>query len=72
MSRRDIFIAIACILAIVGAGTFIYLTQFTTRTANEILHVGIGQAMAEETAKVLNGKGTVLVIDMESIKGPGA
>ncbi len=70
MSRKEQVIAIFCVLATIVAGISIYLTQFANKSANKMLHVAIGQTMAEQTAKVLNGKGKILIIDMESSKAP--
>ncbi len=70
MSGKERVIAIFCILATIAAGISIYLTQFAQKSNNEILHVGVGHAMAEQAAKVLNGKGKILIIAMETAKVP--
>jgi len=68
-ARRTALIVLA--LAAIGAsGYSIYRTQFAKPTINEGLHRTIGHVMAEETARLLNSTGRVVVIAMERKKAP--
>lgn len=50
-------------LAIIGVAAWsIYRTQFNAPKYNVMLHEGIGRALAEETARILDGKGEVVGI----------
>jgi hypothetical protein len=69
-SKKQIFLLAVCAIAILGAGLSIYFTQFRRPAVHEALHIGIGNAMATETARVLGGKGKILAIIMESQKTP--
>lgn len=62
---------IVLLLAAIGAsGYSIYRTQFAKASINEGLHRTIGHVMAEETARLLNSTGRVVVIAMERSKAP--
>ena len=56
--------------AIGGSGFWIYRTQFVKAPFNEGLHRTIGRVMAEETARLLNNTGRVVVIALERDKAP--
>ena len=61
----------ALLLAVIGASGFsIYRTQFVKEPFNEGLHRTIGRVMAEETARLLNNTGRVVVIAIEWDKAP--
>jgi len=60
----------ACIAVISGCLAWIYFTQFAPPEANAALHQGIGQVMAEETSKLLEHKGRVMIVTMETSKAP--
>jgi len=62
---------IALLVAAIGAsGYSIYRSQFAREPINEGLHRTIGRVMAEETARLLNNTGRVVVIAMEQSKAP--
>ena len=62
---------IVLLLAAIGASCFwIYRTQFVKEPFNEGLHRTIGRVMAEETARLLNNTGRVVVIALERDKAP--
>jgi|SRR6185503_20662468 len=62
---------IALLVAAIGAsGYSIYRSQFAREPINEGLHRTIGRVMAEETARLLNNTGRVVVIVMERSKAP--
>lgn len=68
-TRRTALIVL--LLAAIGAsGFWIYRTQFAKEPINEGLHRTIGRVMAEETARLLNSTGRVVVIAMERRKAP--
>jgi len=70
MNTKQVWLAVGCALAVLGAGISIYFTQFRKPAIRETLHLGVGQMMATETARVLGGKGTVHAIIMEFKKAP--
>jgi len=62
---------IVLLVAAIGAsGYSIYRSQFVREPINEGLHRTIGRVMAEETARLLNNTGRVVVIAMERSKAP--
>jgi hypothetical protein len=62
---------IVLLVAAIGAsGYSIYRSQFAREPINEGLHRTIGRVMAEETARLLNNTGRVVVIVMERSKAP--
>jgi len=67
---RRIALIVFLLAAIGGSGFWIYRTQFAKEPINEGLHRTIGRVMAEETARVLNSTGRVVVIAMERHKAP--
>src|SRR5262245_3544199 len=68
--NKQLFIVIGCVLAIVVAGISIYFTQFRKPAVNETLHLGVGRAMARETANLLSKGGNVVALVMDSSKTP--
>jgi hypothetical protein len=55
------------VLAIVGSSLWIYFVRFAAPNFNVPLHRAVGRVMAEETAKLLNNRGKIVVI---AIDGP--
>ena len=70
MNTKQVWLLIGCALAVLGAGISIYFTQFRKPAVRETLHIGVGNVMATETARVLGGKGTIHAIIMEPKKAP--
>lgn len=62
MEKKQTALAVGAILAIVGSLAFIYFTQFATPRVNVTPLESLGFAVAEETAKLLNGQGRVVVV----------
>jgi ABC-type sugar transport system substrate-binding protein len=67
---KQTFLAALSLAVIAGCGAWIYFTQFAGPKTNDVLHIGVGQALAEETAKVLGGKGKIMVVTIDSGKFP--
>src|ERR1044072_620302 len=58
------------LLAVFAVAAFIYFVRFRHPALNEALHIGVGNAMAIETARVLGSKGKILAIVIDSSKTP--
>ncbi len=69
-SKKQWLVGGVCVAAIALSGIWIYFTQFATPDYNEPLHQGIGQVMAEETAKLLTNHGRIVILSMETGKAP--
>lgn len=67
---RRIALIVFLLAAIGGSSFWICRTQFAEEPINEGLHRTIGRVMAEETARLLNSTGRVVVIAMERDKAP--
>jgi len=65
---KQIIVAGVSISTIVASLASIYFTQFASRGTDLALHRGVGQVMAEETARLLGDKGKVIVMAID----PGA
>ena len=66
MSRAKSFlIGALCLVVIAGAGSSIYRTQFAAPKFNLALHQSVARALAEETARLINDSGKVVVIAIE-------
>src|SRR5213592_378479 len=57
--------AMLCLAAIGGSVFWIYRTQFAAPKFNLTLHRAVGRALAQETAKLLNQTGKVVVITID-------
>ena len=67
---KTVLIAIGCVLAIAGSAFWTYRTQFAAPKFNVVLHQAVGRAMAEETSRLLEGKGKVVLVAMVFAKVP--
>jgi hypothetical protein len=67
---RQAALVIFLLAAIGASGFWIYRTQFANPPISERLHRAIGRVMAEETSRLLNSTGRVVVIAMERNKAP--
>lgn len=67
---RQVLVAAASVLTIIGSSLWFYFSQFAKPLHNEALHLGIGRAMAEETSKLLGHKGHIVIVAMETSKVP--
>jgi hypothetical protein len=65
-SRRKTGIALGCIVVIAASGWWTWRTQFARPKAQEELHRMIGRVMAEETIRVLDGRGKILLIAIDT------
>lgn len=62
---KPLLIGALCLALIAGAGFSIWRTEFAAPKFNLALHQAVARAMAEETVKLLNGTGKVVVIAIE-------
>ena len=67
---KQTLLAAGCVLAIAIAGISIYFTQFNRPTLNETLHLGVGRAMAQETANLVGKQGKIVAVIMDLNKAP--
>jgi hypothetical protein len=63
-------LVVVCLAVIAGAGLWTYRTQFATPEFNVELHRAVGRVMAEQTTRLLDNKGKIVVITMETAKVP--
>ena len=67
--KRGLTVA-TCVVVIAACCVWIYRTQFKTAKYNVGLHQRTGEVLAEQTAKLLGGKGKVVVIAIEVKEWP--
>jgi len=67
---KEILIAGASLAAIIGSGVWIYFTQFAQPAFNVVLHESVGEVLAQETAKLIQSNGQVVIITMDTTKVP--
>src|SRR2546422_78551 len=65
---KKVALAIGSILAIAGSSLWIYTHHFAAPKINVPLHQAVGRVMAEETAKLVNNQGRIVVIAIETAK----
>ncbi len=69
-SKKSLIVAVA-ILTIIASVVFIFATQYQgTPKRDKKPYIAIGEVMAEETAKLLNNQGQVVVVDMDIRQWP--
>ena len=68
MKVKQLLLAILCLAVIATCVVWTWRTQFAAPKFNVALHVGLGQVMAEETARATHGTGKVVVVTLD----PGA
>lgn len=66
MNTKEVITAAACLLIILGSGVWIYKTQVKAPEINTALHRGVGERLATETVRALDGQGTVLIVNLEA------
>src|SRR5258706_6760041 len=69
-SKKRVVIITSLLLVIVGAGVWIYFTEFAGPSLNEALHTGVGVVMADETAALLGKRGQIVIVAMDTSKAP--
>src|SRR5438874_9602396 len=67
---KQALLIVGCLIAIVVAGASIYFSQFRKPAMNETLHLGVGRALANETANVLGKGGKIVALVMDFSKTP--
>ncbi len=63
---KKIALAVGSILVIAGSSCWIYARHFAAPKINVPLHQAVGRVMAEETAKLLDHHGKIVVIAIET------
>lgn len=63
--KRALIVTV-CLLAIAGAGVSIWNQWRGPRVAQEALHLGVGQRLAEEVAAVVGPSGRLVVVTLET------
>ncbi len=68
--KKKPLVTVVAVLAIVASLTWIYMTQCQSNTPKVNLNpfLAVGQVMAEETAKLLDNKGEVVIVAMDTKK----
>jgi hypothetical protein len=69
-TRKQAFIAASAVLAILASAAWIYWFEFGSLTQNARLHQAVGQVMAEETSRVVDHRGKIVVITMDNRTAP--
>lgn len=69
-SSKQALVVVLCVIAVIAASVSIYFTEFHKPAVNETLHLGVGRAMANETANVLGKPGKVVALVMDFTKVP--
>ena len=67
---KKIVVAVGSLLVITGSSLWIYFRHFAAPKVNVPLHQAVGHVMAEETAKLLNNQGRIVIIAIETAKDP--
>src|SRR3954447_19140975 len=67
---KEILIAGGALAAIIGSGLWIYFTQFAQPAFNVVLHESVGEVLGQETAKLIQSNGQVVIITMDTSKFP--
>src|SRR5262245_55165885 len=70
VNLRAWLIAIVCLLVVAGSSLSIYHTQFASPDVKIPLHRAVGQRLAEETSRLLDHHGKIVVISIETAKAP--
>ncbi len=69
-NTKQVLLVAVSLLAILASLTWIYLTQFAAPKINLVLHNGVGEVMAEETDKLLQHQGRVVVVAIGASAAP--
>ena len=65
---KKVALATGSILVIAGSSLWIYIHHFAAPKINVPLHQAVGRVMAEETAKLVDNKGKIVVIAIETAR----
>lgn len=63
-------VVVAALIAILGSVLWIYHFEFGATNANAPLHRSVGQALADETARVIGHHGNVVLVTMDPRNAP--
>src|SRR5439155_23684142 len=69
-SAKQVVVVMVSICVIVACLGWIYFTQFASPNINLPLHQAVGEAMAEQTDKLLGHKGQVVVLAINPRAAP--
>ena len=67
---NKVALAVGSVLVIAGSSFWIYSHHFAAPKINVPLHQAVGRVMAEETAKLVDNRGKIVVIAIETAKDP--
>jgi hypothetical protein len=67
---KKVVVTVGLLLVITGSSSWIYFHHFAAPKINVPLHQAVGHVMAEETAKLLNNQGRIVIIAIETAKDP--
>jgi hypothetical protein len=67
---RQISLVSICVLAIAGSAAAIWYNQFARPSTATLLHQGVGTIMAEETARILDGSGKIVLLTIDESQAP--
>lgn len=68
--KKKIITALVSLLVIAGTWSWIYFGHIKSPKTVERLHREVGRVLANETAKLLNGKGEIVVVTIDSPRSP--
>src|SRR5258705_1002097 len=68
--KKQIVLICACLAAILASAGVIYYKQFARPSLAPFLKQGVGAAIAEETARLLNGTGKIVVLTIDHAQAP--
>ena len=65
LSTKQLLVGVGCLLLIAASATWTWRREFAAPKFNLVLHQSVGRALAEETARLVNHTGKVVVIAIE-------
>jgi hypothetical protein len=67
---KKILVTVLSVLCIAGSALWIHYWQFKKPKHNVPLHTRVGEVMAEETVRVLGGKGKIVIVGLDKSHEP--
>src|SRR5256885_9567173 len=69
-NKKNILIAVASLLTIVGSASWIYYREFKAPKHDVGLHRRVGEVLAEQTVKLVGSKGRLVLITIPTGQEP--
>ena len=66
MRIKQLLLALLCLAVIATCAVWTWRTQFNQPKFNVALHLGLGQVMAEQTARAVHGTGKVVLVTLDA------